>query len=551
MAAPTQQQQQVSYFSTSLTKADYKASLEALASLHSNASVLQEWTKRRQTNPDDTFAEETLHYARRMSFGSQELSKLSVIHVAGTKGKGSTCAFAESILRYEGVKTGLYISPHLVEPTERIRINGKPLTQEQFAKYFWKCWDDLQRSKTEEDSTMPGFFRFLTLMAFRVFMEEKVDATILEVGIGGRTDATNIIEKPVVCGVTSIGYDHMEVLGDTLGKIAYEKAGIFKRGVPAFTVPQVDEAMQSFINVANKKQATLYMTPSLEQIEELYGKQLKLGLDGSFQKYNAALAVSLSWTWLAHYRNKSIVLPESLLLSSKPSSEDISSDIERFFGSEFKSNTSIAEGLENTKWAGRCQTVPPTNELTAAFGLNHTTIYLDGAHTPESSEACITWFNERTVLASDNDVKRVNVLVFNCFTNRDPKVLLRSYVSSGRFDYGLFVPVVRAQKTSTAMEKLTTIPTNTSWQQHTRSVWLELLSNKKQNEEEGGNHEDIGNKATVLSSLEEVMEKLKSLEDELKAAHKAVEVRVLITGSVHLVGGMLGLFSERGVPDLL
>ena len=91
---------------------------------------------------------------------------------------------------------------------------------------------------------MPGYFRFLTLLAFEVFLHEKVDALVLEVGIGGRTDATNIINKPVACGVNSIGYDHMEVLGDTLSDIAFEKSGIFKHQVPAFSVPQLAEPMK-------------------------------------------------------------------------------------------------------------------------------------------------------------------------------------------------------------------------------------------------------------------------------------------------------------------
>jgi len=188
--------------------------------------------------------------------------------------------------------------------------------------------------------------------------------------------------------------------------------------------------------------------------------------------------------------------------------------------------------------------------LSDAFGLNHTTFYVDGAHTPESSEACIAWFNETTkddaTSTATNDVRRVNVLVFNCFTNRDPKVLLHSHVNSGHFDYGFFTPVVRAQTTSTAMEKLTTIPANTSWQQHVRSVWLELQKEKKA----GATNEE---NALVLSSLEATMEKLKSLEEDLVSSnkHQSIEIRVLVTGSIHLVGGVLGLMSERGVPDLL
>lgn len=108
------------------------------------------------------------------------------IHVAGTKGKGSTSAMAESIVRHHGFKTGLFTSPHLITVRERIKINGKAISEDQFVKYFWIVWDRLQATRSERWPLMPGWFRFLNLLAFKIFQEESVDCAVVEVGMGGR-----------------------------------------------------------------------------------------------------------------------------------------------------------------------------------------------------------------------------------------------------------------------------------------------------------------------------------------------------------------------------
>ena len=156
-----------------------------------------------------------------------------MIHVTGTKGKGSTCAFVEAALRQCGFRTGLYTSPHLVEVRERIRINGVPLSRALFAKYHRETETRLLANRdlssaVEMPTALPTYFRYLTLMALHAFREERTDVAILEVGIGGRYDATNVVERPVVCGITSIGLDHQSVLGHTRDAIADHKGGILK-----------------------------------------------------------------------------------------------------------------------------------------------------------------------------------------------------------------------------------------------------------------------------------------------------------------------------------
>ena len=164
------------------------------------------------------------------------------VHVAGTNGKGSTCAMIEAGLRAAGIRTGLYISPHLVEPTERIQILGRPVGQEQFASAFVQVHETAERMLASGELDMhPTYFETVTAMAFVLFAEARLDTVVLEVGLGGRLDATNVV-TPALCVITPIDYDHQIFLGDTIQQIAAEKGGILKPGVPAVFAEQRPEA---------------------------------------------------------------------------------------------------------------------------------------------------------------------------------------------------------------------------------------------------------------------------------------------------------------------
>jgi dihydrofolate synthase / folylpolyglutamate synthase len=164
------------------------------------------------------------------------------VHVAGTNGKGSTCAMIEAGLRAAGIRTGLYISPHLVEPTERIQIAGQPVSQEQFARAFDRVHETAEGMLASGELDMhPTYFETVTAMAFVLFAEAKLDTVVLEVGLGGRLDATNVV-TPELCVITPIDYDHQIFLGDTIEQIGAEKAGILKSGVPAIFAEQRPEA---------------------------------------------------------------------------------------------------------------------------------------------------------------------------------------------------------------------------------------------------------------------------------------------------------------------
>ena len=176
------------------------------------------------------------------------------VHIAGTKGKGSTCAMVDVMLRANGYKVGSYSSPHLIDIRERIQINGEMISHADFARLVRLIEPIIARSRP-----VPTYFDVLTAVAFKYFAENKVDIAVIETGLGGRLDSTNVI-KPEVTAITSISKDHMAQLGTTLGQIATEKAGIFKAGVPAVTVIQDPEAEAAMKRVADKVGAPLDIT---------------------------------------------------------------------------------------------------------------------------------------------------------------------------------------------------------------------------------------------------------------------------------------------------
>lgn len=182
----------------------YEEAMEALSSLITKRSRAD------KSNKGNTF-ELLFEYIKILEL-EEPIKQMKVIHVAGTKGKGSTCSFTESILRNCGFHTGLFTSPHLIDVRERFRLDGVDICEEKFLAYFWWCFDRFKERVTDE-VPMPNYFRFLALLAFKIFAAEQVDVAILEVGLGGKYDATNVVENPVVCGISSLGYDHMEILG--------------------------------------------------------------------------------------------------------------------------------------------------------------------------------------------------------------------------------------------------------------------------------------------------------------------------------------------------
>lgn len=232
--------------------------------------------------------------------------RLRLIHVAGTNGKGSTTAMIANILSSAGYSTGTYISPHLYRNTERMAIDGREISEEDFVKYAVEVLDmvKLMREKGLEEPTQ---FEMYTAMAFLYFEREKVDFAVIEVGLGGRFDATNVID-PILSVITSISYDHTEILGDSIEDVAYEKAGIIKKGSTVVMYPQLfPEAAAVIEKVSSEKNAVLVKADESSVVLKDYSaggqifdfkyldydiKDMKLPLIGDHQLKNTAVALT-------------------------------------------------------------------------------------------------------------------------------------------------------------------------------------------------------------------------------------------------------------------
>ena len=420
----------------------------------------------------------------------ERLGLLSVIHVAGTKGKGSTCSMAESILRRAGYKTGLFTSPHLVDVRERIRIGGRVCEKETFLRNFWVVWDKLESNQTETVG-MPAYFRFLTLLGFQIFLDQGVDVAVIEVGLGGRLDATNVLERPKVSGVASLGFDHTALLGNTLREIAAEKAGIFKPGVPAFTVPQEQEAMDSLGAVAERVGTPLVRVPALSEYAAAGGRPVRVGLEGKHQETNAALAVALCQMWEAQ--------------RASTTDEDYRRQTAACLGADKALSEAYLEGLAQARWPGRSQVVRDAHEGSLTF-------FLDGAHTPESVVACGRWFAE----AASADAERV--MVFHCMDERDHRLLLSKLHAALEgagvgLAHALFVPL------NSSLESLKKYgEVNTAWTRELESASRECSP---------------GLPSDALGSIDAAVAWLR------KRAGGGRKVEVLVTGSLYLVGDVL------------
>lgn len=250
-------------------------------------------------------------------------SSFEVVHVAGTNGKGSTCAMVESIARAAGKKTGLYTSPHLCRFAERIRIDGEPIGDEELASV-------LDRALTLGPAL--SFFETATLAAFLAFRDHEVDLAIIEVGIGGRLDATNVVPKPRVCAITRIAFDHMDRLGDTLESIAREKAGIAKAGSPMVFGPMAPEVRAAALDVALAAGALPIVMG--DDPDAVTRDAIALGVRGSYQLDNARIASRIA---------REIGIPEA----------------------------ARRKGLVDTRWPGRFEKID--------------NIILDGAHNPDGT----------------------------------------------------------------------------------------------------------------------------------------------------------------------
>ena len=245
---------------------------------------------------------------------------IPTVHVAGTKGKGSTAAMCDAVLHAAGYRTGFYSSPHLHSFRERIRLNSQPVSEDQFAHLIADLWRHQEWVRSNTDLGPVSLFEFMTVMAFQCYKEQQVDFQTIEVGLGGRLDATNVVQ-PSVCVITSVSLDHTAILGDTLEQIAGEKAGIIKPGAPVVIGPQRPAALAVILSVCKQRQAHPVMVgpditwqsgdrDSTGQSFLIRGRlqeyRLRMPLLGAHQLENAAAAVAT----LESLREQGYSIPE-------------------------------------------------------------------------------------------------------------------------------------------------------------------------------------------------------------------------------------------------
>lgn len=279
-------------------------------------------------------------------------TKMPIIHVAGTNGKGSLCAYLNAILSEEGYSVGVFTSPHLLRVNERIAVDNQPISDDAFAELLNRTVQAAERAGDRE----PFVFELLTIMAFDYFAQCGVDIAIIETGIGGRLDVTNVVESPVLSVIASIGYDHMEILGNTLTQIAREKAGIIKEGCPVAVYPT--ETISVFMEAAREKKAGLYYAG-----DTLAFSDITYNLHGSvFSVQNAYYAYqSLTISLLGKQQLQNAA--HALLCIQALRDAGIA-----------VSDCSVRAGLSNTKWPGRFE-----------YFSGKPSFILDGAHNTDGA----------------------------------------------------------------------------------------------------------------------------------------------------------------------
>ena len=304
-----------------------------------------------------------------------------IVHVAGTNGKGSVCAYLQAILMAEGKRTGFFTSPHLVSVNERIRVDNIQIDNETFLKVFRKVLK-IVRQMVEDGIEHPSYFEFLFGMGMAAFAETDVEYIILETGLGGRLDATNAIDNPALAIITSISLDHTAILGDTIEKIAGEKAGIIKPGVPVFfdgsskKAAEVIKAKASELGVSCRE-----VTKNAYEIQEVHRKYIAFSRRSAYDK-DVIFQVPMCGCYQAMNAELALEASEYLLAG-----EEIHMD-------RWK------EALAELHWEGRMERVGA-----------HITV--DGAHNPGAMEAFV-----ESVKALDESERGEMVLLFSAVSDK-------------------------------------------------------------------------------------------------------------------------------------
>lgn len=327
--------------------------------------------------------------------------KLKFVHVAGTNGKGSTCAYLESILRTAGYKTGLFTSPYILVFEERIRVNGENISFEDLRDVTLFVKEHAE-AFAQETGEHPTEFELMTAVAFEHFARSGCDIVVCEVGLGGRLDSTNVIAAPEACVITRIGLDHTDMLGNTLAEVAGEKAGIIKPPSPVVVYPQDASEPEEAIRAKAAECGCSVFAPDFDQLvvghvnaeglrEFNYkGDSYRTRLLGSYQPYNAAMAIEVA--------------------------QVLDSAAKAGAGAFAVDGKSIADGIEQTVWPGRFELVEA--------GQGCAAVVVDGGHNPQGAEVLAQ------SLADVFHDKRI-VFLMSVLADKDYRAMIRTVAPLG------------------------------------------------------------------------------------------------------------------------
>lgn len=334
--------------------------------------------------------------------------ELKIIHIAGTNGKGSVCMYIAGMLRSLGLNTGVFTSPHLIRENERIRFNDELISDEDFTD----CFEKVHRAELEllkEGFGQISYFDFFVGIAMLYYAMKKPDVVILETGLGGRLDSTNAVESPVMTVITSISLDHVAILGDTVEKIAAEKAGIIKHGAPVVYV-----AGQEYSHVIEEKAEAMGIKAagvekSQCEIHEIGSKHIDFSLDSIYYKDNV---FRLATPAVYQVMNAALAMTAVQMLVESRCFDRIAYD------SMDRQNyiDRIRRGLESVTWEGRME------QVCEGF-------YIDGAHNPDGIAALLD-----TAAAMKKNTRGRYVLMFSAVNDKDYSSMIKEICDSNIFD---------------------------------------------------------------------------------------------------------------------
>ncbi|WP_353929233.1 folylpolyglutamate synthase/dihydrofolate synthase family protein [Okeanomitos corallinicola TIOX110] len=295
--------------------------------------------------------------------------QIPIIHVAGTNGKGSVCAYLSSILTQAGYRTGRYTSPHLIDWTERICVNEQAIASETLSQLIQQV-----QAAIDKNEESPTQFEVITAAAWLYFAQQKVDIAVVEVGLGGRLDATNVCEQPLVTVITSISREHWQQLGSTIKDITREKAGIIKARCPVVMGQLPDDAKQVVISRSLELQSPIFTPQPATEIRPGWAEYTSLGNGGNIEKSTFTIEYPLPLKGQIQLHNSALALATVEILKTQ--------------GWQIFEQA-ILQGLEKTKWPGRMQWFTWKNKQKN----QDYQLLIDGAHNPASAEVLRTYVN--------------------------------------------------------------------------------------------------------------------------------------------------------------